>query len=448
MEKGPLTGLETQLANVSLQVSYKEDNDIDYFILEASDKNAFAELFEKNYQNAAKEAGEKPTAIQFALRDYYIDLTKYDLNDISQIASLKSKVSPLLWMIKNYDLSATGNYPALGNFSRNLTLLTTIIRYNLMIEDYKKNGISSAKDKDKYYDLLMNTKAEFTNIDIVFFVKEGEDSVQRKIMQQCLHQIMRASCVFDDNWMGLNELNFHVERKNKAAKLNQTSYHAEVINNPTSYSFSEVDKYCIEQLISKMHLIRKGLQPRTQFLVYVDGIFHALVLDVSWNKNKNQFDMICVESTNTIIQHYFLENFLTGLLYNLGDLMYKEMVMLKYEIIGISTGLQKNSSSCATYALALSAELGKTSFAELKALNNIPQPKFQNKDGLTELENLKILWRPVSALGTKVVLMGQSFTEMEANLKALLPQKLQEIKSLINMVKRDYQLPGKEGSKS
>lgn len=452
MKQGNITNLEKSMGNLSVQeqenTKYTGEGEITFFEFENNDKTIFFEMIEQNFSDAIQHLSKNK-----AHQNLQITLQQYQTNNPLAVIKDETDSTQFSTILENLiDLSNDiHDAPSEIFFSeettpctmlaKHLFLLCSILRYNILVTVYL-----SQRDYfiqvEQFNQAMNNVLNEFATLRHFIDKKEDPNSFTSNIMRKILKKMMIATPVFEPNWMGVKELEYHIRRKNKTSLLNKTHFHAECIYNPNSFTTALIDSKCITGLISKMDRIRLGQQSRTQFIVYPDGLHHALVVDVAWNKTQNRFEIICIESTNINIQHMFLVAFESALIQNIRQHIRTYLETLKYKIIGIQADLQKNESSCVTFALALSREVSKTSFAELEKMQSITQPLFLMPNGLEPLQNLNITWLPVTALGLKAVLMGQSFTDMQKNLTTFYPKKPQEVKRLINMVKQRYQLNG------
>ncbi|MBS0287327.1 MAG: ankyrin repeat domain-containing protein [Proteobacteria bacterium] len=242
---------------------------------------------------------------------------------------------------------------------------------------------------------------------------------------------------FDNLWLGFNELQFHIDRKNKQSEQEQSDYHAKLIYSPAPTSIKEIDAHCMEALVTEVVKIARGEAKRTQFIVDPNGQTHALALDVSWNPNTGQLEMICVESSILIAQYNFILELSTRLMAR----------GIRHQILAIQGDLQKDMSSCYTFAYIFSRMLSKLTFAQLNNKSKIPQPSFSLGQGPIACPLLRenVQWLDVTALGERAVKMGHSYTDMRKNLLKIYPHQEKEVDQKIAQWKSCYEVESLTG---
>ncbi len=249
------------------------------------------------------------------------------------------------------------------------------------------------------------------------------------LKQKLLHKLYVLECLYHPNAFGFKEMQFHLNRKNTLSRERQSGYHGELIFNPNAFTQHQIDQQVLQALIEKIERIKNKQQPRTQFIVDILGIGHAMVLDVVYDSIKDQVQIINVEPACMSFQATFLKQLIAGL----------KNRKINPATIAIQTGLLKDYHSCYTFSYALSSVVSQLSFATLLEAKEIPQPDFLHiGERITTDKVANVAWRDVSALGKKAVMMGQSFSEMKENLLKLFPGKLQEVEGMIKDLKQSY----------
>lgn len=275
-------------------------------------------------------------------------------------------------------------------------------------------------------------RAAFKRIDAYpLHYKNSDLAKELNKFKQCLLQRLTIlECKHIPAAFGFKEMQFHIQRKNALAQQKQTSYHAELIYNPQAFTQHQIDQTVLDTLMEKIERIKKGQQPRTQFIIDVLGIGHAMVLDISYDSTKDQMQMINVEPACTVFQADFLQQLISVL----------ETKGLKSETVAIQTALLKDNYSCYTFSLALSGIVSRLSFNTLLQAKEIDQPVFLHLENAVHFKKLAhVTWRDVSALGVKAVMMGQSFSEMKENLLKVFPNKTsKDIETMIKDLKQNY----------
>lgn len=252
------------------------------------------------------------------------------------------------------------------------------------------------------------------------------------LKRSLLQHIYILETLYIPDTLGHKELQFHIDRKNALAKLKNSNYYAELIFNRDAYLQHAVDQTVVKALIERIKLIRDEQLPRTQFIVDVLGVGHAMVVDVDLNKETDTVDIICVEPACLGFQADFLTQLHIGLV---------SQGLPNTRTIAVQASLLKDYHSCYTLSLALSSELAKCSFDRLLSRKEIPQPTFlRGHDSDAESPLAKVTWRDITALGKKVVMMSQSFTDMRANLLKMFPTQANKLDDMIKDLKRNYGL--------
>lgn len=249
--------------------------------------------------------------------------------------------------------------------------------------------------------------------------------------------IFNNICFFREKF-GLNaiskdELLFHIERKNQKSKDFQLPFNGKLIDNVKSCHITTIDPVCIQTLLAEIGEIATENMPRTQFMVRIFGrIGHILGIDVSYNATAKRLELICVDSAAVKYQWEFLKE-LTQVL---------NQLPITYQIIAIQSRLQKSAIGCPIYTLILCNELSKTSFSAIRKTDQTLQKKEclkivfydSNQSHNPSLAELPVLsnvsWFPVTVLGKKAIMIGQSSTEMRERLATLYDEKnVEEIMS-------------------
>ncbi len=251
------------------------------------------------------------------------------------------------------------------------------------------------------------------------------------LRQLLLKKIYILQCLYNPNHMGFKELQFHVARKNQTSKLSNGAYHGEVIFNRNVSHQYQIDADVLQKFLTQVKLIKEGCQPRTQFIVDVLGQGHAMLVDVGYNDSQKRCEIICVEPASLGFQASFLQQFLSVASKQLGDA----------EVIAIQSELLKDLNSCYVFSLALSGAVSKLSFDEVKQGKTVSQPNFTNGYNQFELAPLNgVVWKDITALGAKVVMMGQSITQMKRNLLNLFHGQSEKAEAMIKELRIGYRL--------
>ncbi len=266
----------------------------------------------------------------------------------------------------------------------------------------------------------------------------SDQDLEREVLElrrELSRKIYILQCLYNPNYMGFKELQYHIARKNQLSKSSKGTYHAEVIFNQDISHFYSIDVEVLNKLLKQVKQIKEGRQPRTQFIVDVLGQGHAMLVDIGYSVTKNKLEVICVEPACLVFQANFLKSFLSGVASNqLGDV----------DVIAIQSELLKDYSSCYVFSLALSGEVSKLSFDEVKKGKTVSQPKFTNGYEEFLLEPMNgVLWKDISALGVKVIMMGQSTTLMKHKLLTLFPNQAEKVDNVIKDLLSDYHLEDK-----
>ncbi len=243
------------------------------------------------------------------------------------------------------------------------------------------------------------------------------DAALQTVINQLKHDLLRKLTIIDSlynpNAMGFKELQFHIDRKNLLATQKQSGFHGELIFNQDTFSQHSIDMIVLAKLIAKIQAIKDQTQPRTQFIVDVLGNGHAMLVDVSYNTTNHAVEILCVEPACLGYQATFLQKLLVAL---------TQAEVTTRNVIAIQTNLLKDYNNCYTFSLALGSAISQVPFSRFQQQPLVAQPQFLCGDKITSLPvTPEVTWRDVTALGKKVVMMGQSFTEMKINLRKLFP---------------------------
>lgn len=248
-----------------------------------------------------------------------------------------------------------------------------------------------------------------------------ENAYLQSLRSRVFANIRYNSEKFQEIALTKKEIQFHIDRKNKKAQEFGGSFHGKLIDHQDSERSTQIEPECVKKVYEEILTIRSETSPRTQMIVYPLGSYgHVCAFDIGYNADRQVIEMISLESARSKFQWDFLKA-LTDMLQENG---------LNYEIAAIQTRLQKNFDGCPVFALLLAEESSKLSFASLKTCSPEIQAAefkkifFNNVFGedliLSQQPPLKnVTWLPVSVLGTKAVLMGQSTQEIEENLKQI-----------------------------
>jgi len=284
---------------------------------------------------------------------------------------------------------------------------------------------------------ILVARNSFKKIDLHPIVYENAELEQEltQLKRVLLHKIYVLECLYIPNTLGFKELQFHINRKNQLATLKQSAYHAELIFNPNTYRQHSVDQSVIKELIEKIKCIKNKLQPRTQFIIDVLGMGHAMVVDVGFNEQSNQIEIICVEPACLGFQADFLTQLSSEL---------SRQGVKNTQTIAIQAGLLKDHFSCYTFSLVLSSEIAKWSLQNLQKQLPCEQPSFlRGHSSATQAPLENVTWGDVTVLGKKVVMMDQSYSEMRMNLHTLLPDQVGKLDVVIEDFRNSYGISGK-----
>lgn len=350
-----------------------------------------------------------------------IDLRKQLCQQLTAIVARIATDEPLLTKIINHDV-----------LRQCLSALCLLQAYFTHEETVDSCLSASHFDLNTVQKKIFLARSTFKRIDS-YPVQYQDPILEQQLIslkRVLLQKIYILECLYIPDTLGFKELQFHIDRKNALAKVKQTPYSAELIYHFDAYQQHAVDQVVVTKLIERMRLIKDEQLPRTQFIIDVLGVGHAMVIDVALNKHTGSLDMICVDSACLGFQADFLKQLLSGL---------AAQGMVNTRTVAIQTGLLKDYHSCYTLSLALSSELAKHTVDHLLADEAIPQPTFLRSHGSSAESALaNVHWRDVTALGKKVVMMGQSFTEMKTNLLKMFPQDTKIVDGMIRDLKNAY----------
>lgn len=281
---------------------------------------------------------------------------------------------------------------------------------------------------------ILLARSAFKRID-TYPIEYANKALEEQLIglkRSLLQHIYILETLYIPDALGYKELQFHIDRKNALAKLKQNNYYAELIFNRDAYQQHAVDQTVVQTLIEGIKRIKNEEQPRTQFIVDVLGIGHAMVVDVALNNQTSTLDIMCIEPACLGFQADFLTQLLNGLTIQ---------GIPNTRTIAIQAGLLKDYHSCYTLSLALSSELAKCSFDRLLSRKEVPQPTFlRGHESGAEPRLAKVSWRDITVLGKKVVMMAQSFTDMRANLLKMFPTQAEKLDDMIKDLKLNYGL--------
>lgn len=326
-------------------------------------------------------------------------------------------------------------------FYSKLFLFRTIALYDQLVDILKQNPNPDAAQQKEI-------KALFSQIDVSsrysHFYAETQDLQVPYILlrKEIIVLVNRLQAVFNRLWLSLEELQYHIDRKNDESSKDHSDYHAKLIYNKEPTSVSEVDIYCVETLFNEVVKIQRGEAKRTQFILDVVGQSHALTLDISWDPQTLQLEIMCVESSVLVTQYNLIVELSSRL----------TMQNIKHQILAIQANVQKDMSSCYTIAYMFSRLLSKLTFEQLNNHKSVTQPTFSVGGNLQRLPPLhdNVKWLDVSALGERAVKMGQSYTDMRKNLLKIYPKQEEAVDKKIAQWKSWYEVelndPSKEES--
>lgn len=254
-----------------------------------------------------------------------------------------------------------------------------------------------------------------------------------QLKKTLLRKLTIIDCLHNPNAMGFKELQFHIDRKNLLAAQKQSGFHGELIFNQDTFSQHHIDMMVLAKLVAKIQAIKHQTQPRTQFIVDVLGNGHAMLVDVGYNSTNQTVEILCVEPSCLGYQATFLEKLLVAL---------TQADVTTRDVIAIQTNLLKDYNNCYTFSLALGSAISQVPFSRFQQQPLVAQPQLLCGDKITSLPATpEVTWRDVTALGKKIVMMGQSFTEMKINLRKLFPTMEEKIiDGYIRDLKASYSL--------
>jgi len=410
-------------------VAVSEPRVPEFFKFDSSEEaKAFLNPLIKQFEDALKSKpiyGSRFVAPLWTWRDALIN------NKVSQTLRLQATVAVGLFITNERQVQRSFEGTPEAVFLGKLCVLESLLRYDNIVDKLRENPVEAAEKKA----LVENIQIAFSQYkygDFLIGDSLNDDQLLSKTKLQLLKKIRQLLSQYHPQWMGTKELLFHIERKNKQ-KVLDGQYYCEAIFNTNAHQISAVDEYCINKLVSKMVAFRTEKRAKRQFIVDVAGQSHALLFDVTRGTDNRTLNIICVESTNIPLQHLAIMMMVSKLL----------MQGIKPNIIAIQADLQKDSHSCYAFALALSTILAKTSFADLNKHPGVV-PEFIGVDGkkieLFVIEEVK--WVPVTLLGEKAVMMGQSSTQMKERLKLLAPTKEADVEAKIIKWQQFYKIDG------
>ncbi len=279
--------------------------------------------------------------------------------------------------------------------------------YIMMSMILKTNDDTTHKQINDLHDLCyaMNETCEFLYKDVI------EKSPELKALHQRYFDVWFShgnSIVF--NKITLDHLTQLIARKNAAQEEQGGNYHGELIHNPQTTYLVAFDDFVFEKFIQKCQKILRGEQARTQFVVYVHGrAGHVMAFDVSCNREKNQLQLISLESAQDAKQYHYLDKIIKRL----------ENLRIDFEILACQMDVQKDPSNCSLFAFVIGGIVAKKSFEELRV--SIDQPHFYSHftKQTSHPKLTSTTWFKTTALGEKAVLLCQSSQAMKDNLKAM-----------------------------
>tara|TARA_R110002110_G_scaffold166602_2_gene367296 strand:- start:51277 stop:52992 length:1716 start_codon:yes stop_codon:yes gene_type:complete len=296
-------------------------------------------------------------------------------------------------------------------------LMTALAAYNAAAKRFEGPGLNKQDDCHRLLSYAIGLVASSEHFfSDVFSSEETLKNLHDKILNNFLQAQKEIS--HEVGALIPEEMSWHFEEKAKRAKQMHMDFNGTVLFNPeASWSFL-LDKSVLEQLVDLVHQVLQHKIPRQQVALYMNiASGHVIALDIAHNIEKNTLEIICVDST-TSRQQWDLLNQLSKILDE------KEVL---HSIIACQAGLQKDGVSCPVYTYYFCGFLAKLNFDKLeKSSHLVPQPLFREPraEQLTAHENLSsVQWLNVLALGPKVTMMGQSFTEMKVRLAKLYPSK-------------------------
>lgn len=325
---------------------------------------------------------------------------------------LNEKVSYILGAAKK--LNQTSSSDLQGKLGY-LSLLASTVAFNFAL----KPMVVNEQNQNFLIKVISAAKNAYQFIDHYYLDGIQKDPYLKKLRTKVFNLYYSYFKLASNRQLLCHEIAFHIERKNKKAKLFGGRFNGFLISNNQSEHTSHIDPECLSKLYTEMQQLKLGNKPRTQFIVFAAGkIGHVLTFDVNYDQQKKQFEIISMESAEQILQWKIL-NALTEKLKTDSE---------NYEILSIQCKIQKNYNGCPVYALSLANESSKLSFSEIKngkysKAQNIDEIRFYNGDSYLYLKDLSqldnVTWLPVEALGLKAILIGQSTTEIQDKLAKL-----------------------------
>lgn len=316
-----------------------------------------------------------------------------------------------------------------------LSLLNAYFCHENIVDNHRLTPPQNDEERLKMNKLILVARTSFKRIDLYPFeyVNPAIQTELAGLKRILLQRIVTLECLYNPNALGFKEIQFHLNRKNATAAKRKTAYHGELVFNRDAFTQHQIDSRVLSRLLEKIASIKEGEQPRTQFIVDILGMGHAVVLDVSYNKANDQIEMINVEPACMAFQAEFLKQLIANLTAR----------GIKSQTIAIQCSLLKDHYSCYTFSFALTSVVSQLLFEDLLKNPPVEQPQFWQGLEMRTLPKVDgVTWRDITVLGKKAVMMGQSFSDMRANLLKLLPVKPEQVDVQINDLKKSYDLTG------
>ncbi|MGE3319871.1 MAG: hypothetical protein AB7I18_11315 [Candidatus Berkiella sp.] len=316
-----------------------------------------------------------------------------------------------------------------------LSLMHAYFCHENIVDNHQLTPPQNDVELLKMNKLILTARSSFKRIDLYPFeyANPAIETALVELKRTLLQRIVSLECLYNPNALGFKELQFHLNRKNALARKRNTAYYGEFIFNRDAFTQHQIDARVLSELLKKITDIKEGRQPRTQFIVDILGMGHAVVLDVGYNEAKDQIQMVNIEPACMAFQAEFLKQLIAKLTAR----------GIKSQTVAIQGSLLKDHYSCYTFSFALSSVVSQISFDALLESPQMEQPAFwQGLKMITLPEIEGVTWRDVTVLGKKAVMMGQSFSDMRANLLKLMPGKSEQVDVQINDLKKSYGLTG------
>lgn len=301
-----------------------------------------------------------------------------------------------------------------------IAMLYLIVKRDLISECLRK-GTTRA-----IYDELSDLRMAASNLAIKSKVMRSFDLFAQTMLFNLVQSIQAQIHYCDPRLPLLSEYDHYIKLKNRSSRTRRAPTNIELIN-VWEYPLLENE---FKRLVQKAICIKDGLQPRTQF-VYYSMSHHAQLIDIDWDKQGQCFKIIFLEPSQVISMSFIAKMFCE----ELKDRRFSAQYLM------CDAGLQKDAESCVLFCVMMASTLSYLSFDELNKHPGITR-EISDKPGGNIIDIPHTKWLPVTAFGEKLILMGQSSTDMRRNLMELYSGNIKKVNDTMHNWKRWYTFPG------